>query len=43
MIKASKNKKLKKILSVNNLPLVSSDFNHNSSSSVFDLTQTQSN
>ena len=24
-----------------NLPLVSIDFNHNSSSSVFDLTQTQ--
>ena len=26
---------------VNNLPLVSIDFNHNASSSIFDLTQTQ--
>ena len=41
MIKASKSKKLKGILSINNLPLVSVDFNHNSSSSVFDVTQTQ--
>ena len=41
MTVASKDKKLKGILSINNLPLVSSDFNHNSSSSVFDLTQTQ--
>ena len=41
MIKASKSKKLKGILSINNLPLVSVDFNHNSSSSVFDITQTQ--
>ena len=41
MIKASKSKKLKGILSINNLPLVSVDFNHNSSSSIFDLTQTQ--
>ena len=41
MIKASKLKKLKGILSINNLPLVSVDFNHNSSSSVFDVTQTQ--
>ena len=41
MIKASKTKKLKNILTVNNLPLVSIDFNHNSSSSIFDLTQTQ--
>ena len=40
MISASKNKKLKGILSINKLPLVSIDFNHNSSSSVFDLTQT---
>ena len=38
---ASKNKNLKGILSINKLPLVSIDFNHNSSSSVFDLTQTQ--
>ena len=41
MINASKTTKLKNILTVNNLPLVSIDFNHNSSSSVFDLTQTQ--
>ena len=41
MIKASKEKKLKGILSVNNLPLVSNDFNHDSHSSIFDLTQTQ--
>ena len=41
MISASKTKNLKGILTVNNLPLVSVDFNHNSSSSVFDLTQTQ--
>ena len=38
---ASKDTRLKGVLSINNLPLVSSDFNHNSSSSVFDLTQTQ--
>ena len=41
MIIASKTKNLKNILTVNNLPLVSIDFNHNASSSVFDLTQTQ--
>ena len=41
MIKASKSKNLKNILTINNLPLVSIDFNHNASSSVFDLTQTQ--
>ena len=41
MTVASKDKRLKGILSINNLPLVSSDFNHNPSSSVFDLTQTQ--
>ena len=40
MTKASKSSNLKNILSVNNLPLVSVDFNHNSSSSIFDLTQT---
>ena len=39
--KAAKSKQLKNILTTNNLPLVSIDFNHNSSSSVFDLTQTQ--
>jgi len=41
IINASKTKKLKNILTVNNLPLVSIDFNHNPSSSVFDITQTQ--
>ena len=41
MIKASKTKNLKGILTVSNLTLVSIDFNHNSSSSIFDLTQTQ--
>ncbi len=41
MENASKSKKLKGILSVNSEPLVSSDFNHNPSSSNFDLTQTQ--
>ena len=41
IIKASKSKNLKNILTTNKLPLVSIDFNHNPSSSVFDLTQTQ--
>ena len=41
VIKASKTSKLKNILTTNNLPLVSIDFNHNYSSCVFDLTQTQ--
>ena len=41
VISASKTKGLKNILTTNDLPLVSIDFNHNSSSSVFDLTQTQ--
>ena len=41
MIKASKSKRLKGILTINHLPLVSIDFNHNSSSSIFDITQTQ--
>ena len=41
IIKASKNNRLKGILTTNNLPLVSIDFNHNPSSSIFDLTQTQ--
>ena len=41
MISASKNKNLKGVLSINNLPLVSRDFNHNASSSIFDTTQTQ--
>ena len=39
--KAAKSKNLKNILTLNSLPLVSIDFNHNSSSSIFDLTQTQ--
>ncbi len=39
--KATKSKKLKNILTINNLPLVSIDFNHNPSSSIFDTTQTQ--
>tara|TARA_Y100000590_G_C15746845_1_gene1022442 strand:- start:7080 stop:8084 length:1005 start_codon:yes stop_codon:yes gene_type:complete len=38
---ASKTKKLKNILTLNSLPLVSIDFNHNPSSSIFDITQTQ--
>ena len=41
MIQASKSSKLKNILTINDKPLVSIDFNHNSSSSIFDLTQTQ--
>ena len=41
MVKSSKSKKLKGILTINHLPLVSKDFNHNPSSSVFDITQTQ--
>jgi glyceraldehyde 3-phosphate dehydrogenase len=40
MIKASKND-LKGVLGVENKPLVSIDYNHNSLSSIFDLTQTQ--
>ena len=41
IIKSSKAKNLKGILTTNKLPLVSKDFNHNPSSSIFDLTQTQ--
>ena len=41
ILKASKTSSLKNILSTNDLPLVSIDFNHNASSSIFDLTQTQ--
>ncbi len=41
ILKASKSKNLKNILTINSLPLVSIDFNHNSSSSIFDITQTQ--
>ena len=40
MIKAAKGE-LKGILDVNQKPLVSKDFNHNSHSSIFDMTQTQ--
>ena len=41
MSAASKSKNLIGILSINSDPLVSNDFNHNPSSSNFDLTQTQ--
>ena len=41
MSAASRSKNLTGILSVNSDPLVSNDFNHNPSSSNFDLTQTQ--
>ena len=41
ILKASKSKALKNILTVNDMPLVSIDFNHNPSSSIFDSTQTQ--
>tara|TARA_Y100000994_G_scaffold244708_1_gene245030 strand:- start:11748 stop:12773 length:1026 start_codon:yes stop_codon:yes gene_type:complete len=41
IIKAAIGKQLKGILTTNSEPLVSSDFNHNPASSVFDLTQTQ--
>ncbi|PPR50721.1 MAG: Glyceraldehyde-3-phosphate dehydrogenase [Alphaproteobacteria bacterium MarineAlpha5_Bin5] len=41
MLRASKSSNLKNILTTNNLPLVSIDFNHNPSSSIFDITQTQ--
>lgn len=41
MIKAAEKGPLKGILAVNDAPLVSSDFNHDPASSVFDLTQTQ--
>ena len=41
MIQASKSKNFKNILTINTLPLVSIDFNHNTSSSIFDITQTQ--
>lgn len=41
MIKAAEKGPLKGILTVNDAPLVSSDFNHDPASSVLDLTQTQ--
>jgi glyceraldehyde 3-phosphate dehydrogenase len=41
IVKAAKTNRLKGILITNDEELVSSDFNHNPASSVFDLTQTQ--
>ncbi|HSR71063.1 MAG TPA: type I glyceraldehyde-3-phosphate dehydrogenase [Kiloniellales bacterium] len=41
MVKAAKGNRLKGILTINDEPLVSVDFNHDSASSVFDLGQTQ--
>ena len=41
VIKKESSDKLKNILEYNDLPLVSIDYNHNSSSSIFDSTQTQ--
>jgi glyceraldehyde 3-phosphate dehydrogenase len=41
IIKAAKSGPLKGVLTVNQEPLVSSDFNHNPASSIFDATQTQ--
>lgn len=41
MAKAANSQRLKNILEINDEPLVSSDFNHNAASSIFDLTQTQ--
>lgn len=40
-IKEAASHQLKGVLSVNDLPLVSGDFNHNPHSSIFDITQTQ--
>ncbi len=39
--KAARSRRLKGILEINALPLVSEDFNHDPASSVFDVTQTQ--
>jgi len=41
IVKAAKGNRLRNILTTNEEPLVSADFNHNPASSVFDLTQTQ--
>ena len=41
IVRAAKGNRLKGILTTNDEPLVSADFNHNPASSVFDLTQTQ--
>ncbi len=41
ILSAKQDKYLSKVIEINDLPLVSKDFNHNSASSIFDLTQTQ--
>ena len=41
IVKAASSAAFKNILITNDEPLVSSDFNHNPASSIFDLTQTQ--
>ncbi len=41
IVKAAASPAFKNILTTNDEPLVSSDFNHNAASSIFDLTQTQ--
>ena len=41
IVKAAATPRLKGVLNTNDAPLVSVDFNHNSASSTFDLTQTQ--
>jgi len=41
MVRAANGNRLKGVLEINDEPLVSSDFNHDQASSIFDLTQTQ--
>ena len=41
MVEAAGSNRLKGILTINDEPLVSTDFNHNAASSTFDVTQTQ--
>ena len=41
MVRAAQSNRLKGILTVNDEPLVSTDFNHNPASSIFDLSETQ--
>ncbi len=41
MVRAAKGNRLKGVLTLNDKPLVSTDFNHDPASSTFDLTQTQ--
>jgi glyceraldehyde 3-phosphate dehydrogenase len=41
MVRAAQGNRLKGILTVNDEPLVSTDFNHNPASSIFDLSETQ--